>query len=147
MNFSANILHHCGGRGVEMLRIYLTDKGVEGYNEGCTCCSSTEDATIQDIDNLLQALDKQTKRLLLLKQLIEKYGEASLVSWKIQSNNIEELKRKLRYAEEYISSNGNIQGTYYKECFDNMDANVKLLKECKKIYNKIPVEFRNYIEQ
>ena len=127
-----------------MLRIYLTDEQIEGYNEGCGCCSSTDQASMEDIKELISNLENQLKYLNELKFLVEKYGEANLVSWKIQYDNILYLKNRINSANKY-EINHNISGTFYKECYQTADDDRQNIKTARKIFSKVPLRFKKYI--
>ncbi len=126
-----------------MIRIYITDNGVEGYNEGCSCCSSREPADLDDVENLISELENQIKRLKLLSYLIEQYGEKNLIAWKIQFDDIENLKRRVEAAIMYENDNS-IQGTFYRDCFETRERDLKLLKVADKTLGGMPNNFKKY---
>jgi len=127
-----------------MIRIYLTEDYVEGYNEGCACCSSKEKASMSDIDELLEDLSSQIKNLRELKSLIQKYGEDSLVFWNRIFRNIVKLENAVDAASKYCE-NPNISGTYFKESFDDLEKNVEMLNDARNIFSKVPLRFKNFV--
>ena len=129
-----------------MIRIYLTNEGVEGYNEGCSCCSSTEKATSEDIQKLIDNMDIKIKKLKELKTLVDKYGDDNLASWMSQYEKINYFITQLEASDRY-KENNNIKGTFYKDSYDNRKAIVEQLKIAEKIYSNVPDRFKKYISE
>lgn len=128
-----------------MLRIYLTDSGVEGYFEGCGCCSYNEKAGIEDIDKLIIRLDNNKKRLRELKFILSRYGEANLIAWKSILNDIRHYESRLEASKEYETDN-KIQGTFYKSAYESREEDAKTLKQLYKFSSKIPPLVEKYIK-
>lgn len=129
-----------------MLRIYLTTSGIEGYHEGCSCCSSTEEASRADIQELIQSLTCQIEDLEKLKKLSEKYGGELLASWRSQFESLE-YKRGQINAIELYNVNPKIQDTFYKNCFDNRVEIEREWAAAEKEYSRLPSHFRKYVEK
>jgi hypothetical protein len=127
-----------------MIRIYIENDGIEGYNEGCSCCSSTVRAGLNDIKNLTLELENQIKQLKLLQFLIEKHGEDNLVAWKKQYDNILYLESRNQAALKYEKDN-NTEGTFYKDCFDTRHDDSIELVSARKIFSKVPKKFKEYM--
>lgn len=129
-----------------MLRIYITSDGLEGYHEGCSCCSSTEHATDKDIRKLCDDLEKQRQTLFMLLEILDDHTEDELTYWYKTYVEIQYLEDALKGAERY-RQNPNIQGTYYKEAFDNVLENTQKITALKKKYAKFPAIFKKYMKE
>jgi len=129
-----------------MIRIYLTEDGVEGYHEGCSCCSYKEGASTTDIDNLISRMEDSVKRLRLLSFLITRYGDTQLATWYATYKNIERLRRNVDAGNKY-KKNHNISGSYFKECYDHLEENLRHLEQAELAFKKTPAVFRKYVER
>ena len=127
-----------------MIRIYMTNSGIEGYHEGCSCCSFAEHATKEDIKKLVKGLHKQASKLESLSILLDMHGEEKLTYWFNELEKLKDYEARLDGAKKY-QSDPEIQGTYWKECFENLEENTKeynlTVKNCK----RIPAAFKNYL--
>ena len=128
-----------------MLRIYLTKDGIEGYNKGCSCCSSEEKATLKDIQELILDLKSQTEKLQELYFLSEKYGEDTLCYWFTLLAEVSHRKARIEASKKY-EKNPNIAGTHYKNCFETKSVDEEELNIANKAYSKVPNRAKKYLE-
>lgn len=129
-----------------MIRIYVTETGIEGYHEGCGCCSSTESASLSDIKTLIQKLEQQKATLSFLAEMLEDYDENTIVYWYKEFESMRKLKMYIEDGNAYALDNS-IEGTHYKQCYENMDENKKNLELLLKSYKKFPSIFKKYVKE
>ena len=128
-----------------MLRVYLTLDGVQGYHEGCSCCSSTYATNAQEIITLYNKLENQKQELSILLELLEEYGDDILVSWFRIYEGVRCLQADKDAGIKY-SKDKSLQGTWYKDSFDNLDKITKKLRVATKELSKTPPLFREYMK-
>ena len=119
----------------------LTDEGLTGFYD-----NGNAFINLDEFNEFLIEIEKKIKFTKELGFLLEKYGENILVAWKKDFDNLRQCLNKISSAKKY-EENPQIQGNYYRECYNNLQ---KTLKECEfytKRFSNIPKRvLKHFIE-
>jgi predicted nuclease with TOPRIM domain len=113
--------------------------GIDKYNDDIS--ASPIDIT-ESIDFLLGEIGKMKE----LEFFLEEYGLNTLCAWKRDFEELRYLKEQIECAERYAENN-NIKGTYYKECFDNLETIENERIRAERFYSKIPTRVKNFLSR
>lgn len=128
-----------------MIRVHITNTDIEGYYEGCSCCSVTASASINDVRSLIKKLDKQKQKLSLLLEVMETYSRDEIIRWYGIFEQLRYENSAVECGEKY-KKDKSIQGTFYSDSFKNLEEHKKAVARLEKEYKKLPSEFRKYIK-
>ncbi len=129
-----------------MIRIYLTEGDIEGYHEGCSCCSMTESASIEDVKGLLKNLNEQIAKLSMLYEMMEDYSRDEIIRWYGIHEQLRYEKTAVECGKKY-EKDKTIKGTFYSDSFKNIETHKKAVARLEREYKKLPSVFKKYMAE